>query len=130
MILHIRDAYDTVIETVFKTEFLTLLSQKYMKATNKSLRVDVQGRSVHKYCTNVQLESLFVFKVFILLQMLLMYSLSFTVKKEGFGGGGSRQIKFVKSAVGDFPVLKPSGKTLIVSIGEGLPSNTRKYCIT
>ena len=59
-----------------------------------------------------------------------MYSLSFTVKKEGFGGGGSRQIKFVKSAVGDFPVLKPSGKTLIVSIGEGLPSNTRKYCIT
>lgn len=48
------------------------------------------------------------------------------MKKEGFGGGGSRGIKFIKGHVGNFPVAKPSGKTLLVTIGEGLPSNTRE----
>ena len=56
----------------------------------------------------------------------LVYRLNFTVKKEGFGGGGSRGIKFIKGSVGNFAVAKPSGKTLLVTIGEGLPSNTRK----
>lgn len=52
--------------------------------------------------------------------------MNFNVKKEGFGGGGSRAIKFIKGNVGNFPVVKPSGKTLLVTVGEGLPSNTRE----
>ena len=51
--------------------------------------------------------------------------LSFTVKKEGFGGGGTRYLQFHQTQ-GDVALLKPSGKTLHVSIGPGLPNNTRK----
>ena len=40
MVLHIKDEYDTVVQTVFKTEFITLLSEKYQKATRQTLRVD------------------------------------------------------------------------------------------
>lgn len=95
VVLHVRDEYDTVVETVFKTEFLTLLSEKYKHLTNQTLRVEIAP------------------------------TLSVLVKKEGFGGGGTRNIKFIRGQnAGTFPILKPSGKTLIVTIGEGLPSNT------
>lgn len=54
------------------------------------------------------------------------------LKKENWGflsgGGGSRQVLFVQGQ-GDMPVLKPSSKSLQVSIGPGLPKNTRKcFC--
>ena len=54
-------------------------------------------------------------------------SLQFLVKKEGFGGGGSRMLQFHQGQ-GDCSLLKPSGKTLNVTIGPGLPSNTSE-CI-
>lgn len=50
------------------------------------------------------------------------------LKKENWGflsGGGSRQVVFVQGQ-GNVPVLKPSSKSLQVSIGPGLPKNTRK----
>jgi len=86
MVLHVRDEYDTVIESVLKTEFLTLLS----------------------FC------------------VYLFCSLQFTVKKEGFGGGGTRNLNFHQGNA-DFAMLKSSGKTLNISIGPGLPSSTREY---
>ena len=48
-----------------------------------------------------------------------------TVKKEGWGGGGTRTLTF-SAGDSDFPVLKPSGKTLNVSIARGLPKDTSK----
>ena len=48
------------------------------------------------------------------------------MKKEGWGGGGTRQIKFIRGT-GDVPVLKPSGKTLTVTIGSGLPKDSSKF---
>ena len=47
-------------------------------------------------------------------------------KWEKFGGGGSRNIQFTKGS-GDFPLLKPSGKTLNISIGAGLPPDTSEF---
>nr|WEL12767.1 myosin class I C [Halisarca dujardinii] len=95
VVLHVRDEYDTLFETVFKTEFLTLLVEKYKLATKQTLKVDVAS------------------------------SLSVLVKKEGFGGGGTRMVKFIRGQnTNTFPILKPTGKSLIVTIGEGLPSNT------
>lgn len=55
--------------------------------------------------------------------------LEMKLKKENWGflsGGGSRQVLFVQGQ-GDVPVLKPSSKSLQVSIGPGLPKNTREY---
>jgi hypothetical protein len=43
------------------------------------------------------------------------------IKKEGWSGGGLRQVKVI-TGIGEDPTLKVSGKTLIVSIGPGLPN--------
>jgi myosin-1 len=57
------------------------------------------------------------------------YSLEFKVKKEGWGGGGTRQVKFVSAGTSDMALLKPLGKVLTVVIGPGLPSNSSKFFI-
>ncbi|KAL9988183.1 hypothetical protein ACROYT_G002593 [Oculina patagonica] len=94
IVLHIPGEYDSVLETVFKTEFLTLLSSKYQDSLNRQLKVDITS------------------------------SITVAVKKEGWGGGGTRTVAF-SSGDSDFPVLKPAGKTLNVSIARGLPKDTR-----
>ena len=40
VVINTPNEYDTVLEMVFKTEFLTLLSDKYRTATGKDLRVN------------------------------------------------------------------------------------------
>lgn len=54
------------------------------------------------------------------------FRIEFAVKKEGWGGGGSRLIVFSRGAT-DLPQLKPSGKSLNVSIGAGLPKDSSEY---
>lgn len=93
-ILHIQNEYASVLESIFKTEFLSLLTKRYKDKTGKELRLQFTD------------------------------SLDFAVKKEGWGGGGSRMIKFVRGQ-GDVAVFKVSGKTLTVSIGSGLPKDSR-----
>jgi myosin-1 len=51
------------------------------------------------------------------------------VKKEGWGGGGTRQVKFISAGSSDKALLKPSGKILTVVIGPGLPSNSSEFSI-
>lgn len=51
------------------------------------------------------------------------------LKKESWGpwsSGGSRQVQFMQGQ-GDTAILKPSNKVLQISIGPGLPKNSRKY---
>ena len=45
------------------------------------------------------------------------------MKKEGWGGGGSRTVKFTHGQ-GEIRQLKVSGKQMVVSIGQGLPVNS------
>ena len=49
------------------------------------------------------------------------------MKKEGWGGGGTRTVRFTQGT-GDLSINKPSGKVMTVSIGPGLPRNSRKTC--
>lgn len=59
------------------------------------------------------------------------FRIEFPVKKEGWGGGGSRVIKFHRlPQPSDIATLKPSGKTLNVSIGPGLPKDSRECYIS
>ncbi len=44
-----------------------------------------------------------------------------SIKKEGWSGGGLRQVKVI-AGTGEDPTVKVSGKTLVVSIGPGLPN--------
>ncbi len=58
----------------------------------------------------------------------LLFSYEFQVKKDGFfhGGGGSRNVQ-VLTGQSDIMQLKPSGKTLNVYIGNGLPKSSREF---
>uniref|UniRef100_A0A672G2Y0 Osteoclast-stimulating factor 1 n=1 Tax=Salarias fasciatus TaxID=181472 RepID=A0A672G2Y0_SALFA len=94
-----EEEYDSVLQSVFKTEFLSLLVKRYQEKTDKQLPLKFNNL------------------------------LEFKVKKEGWGpftSSGSRQIQF-QVGQGDEAVLKPSGKVLQVSIGPGLPKNSRKF---
>ena len=44
VVLHVRGEYDTVIETVLKTEFLTLLSEKYITMASANLQFSFNRR--------------------------------------------------------------------------------------
>uniref|UniRef100_A0A2I3HI81 Myosin IE n=1 Tax=Nomascus leucogenys TaxID=61853 RepID=A0A2I3HI81_NOMLE len=97
-ILHEQE-YDSLLESVFKTEFLSLLAKRYEEKTQKQLPL--------KFSNTLELK----------------------LKKENWGpwsAGGSRQVQF-HQGFGDLAVLKPSNKVLQVSIGPGLPKNSRKY---
>ncbi|KAJ3600036.1 hypothetical protein NHX12_033988 [Muraenolepis orangiensis] len=86
--------YDSLLESCFKTEFLSLLCKRYEQNINRKLTL----------CFNDRLE--------------------FRVKKEGWGGGGSRMLLF-QMGQGDLAQSKPGGKTLTVTVGDGLPKNSK-----
>ncbi|XP_013374322.1 PREDICTED: unconventional myosin-Ie isoform X2 [Chinchilla lanigera] len=95
-ILHEQE-YDSLLESVFKTEFLSLLAKRYEEKTQKQLPL--------KFSNTLELK----------------------LKKENWGpwsAGGSRQVQF-HQGFGDQAILKPSNKVLQVSIGPGLPKNSR-----
>uniref|UniRef100_A0A6Q2Z7B1 Osteoclast-stimulating factor 1 n=1 Tax=Esox lucius TaxID=8010 RepID=A0A6Q2Z7B1_ESOLU len=95
-IIH-EEHYDSVLQCIFKTEFLSLLYKRYDEKTNRKLPLKFNNL------------------------------LEFKVKKGGWGpfsAAGSRQIQF-QLGQGDEVVLKPSSKVLTVSIGSGLPKNSR-----
>ncbi|MEQ2161357.1 hypothetical protein GOODEAATRI_008889 [Goodea atripinnis] len=95
LILHEQE-YDSLLECIFKTEFLSLLAQRFEEKTQRKLSLKFNN------------------------------TLEMKLKKENWGflsGGGSREVVFVQGQ-GDMAVLKPSSKSLQVSIGPGLPKNT------
>uniref|UniRef100_V9KBM2 Myosin-Ie n=1 Tax=Callorhinchus milii TaxID=7868 RepID=V9KBM2_CALMI len=96
MIIH-EDVYDSLIKSVFKTELLSLLCQRYQERTGRALSVSFSSK------------------------------LEFKVKKDSWGpwgAAGSRQVQFVPGQ-GDEAQLKPANKQLTVSIGAGLPKHSR-----
>uniref|UniRef100_A0A670JVH3 Myosin IE n=1 Tax=Podarcis muralis TaxID=64176 RepID=A0A670JVH3_PODMU len=97
IIIH-EPQYDSVLESVFKTELLSLLYKRYEERTQKQLPVKFSNQ------------------------------LEFKVKKDGWGpwgAAGSRQIQF-QICQGDLTLLRNNGKVLVVSIGPGLPRNARE----
>ncbi|XP_061452005.1 unconventional myosin-Ie isoform X3 [Rhineura floridana] len=95
-VLHEQE-YDSLLESVFKTEFLSLLSKRYEEKTQRRLPL--------KFSNTLEVK----------------------LKKENWGpwkAGGSRQVQFSQGQ-GDLAILKPSNKVLQVSIGPGLPKNSR-----
>uniref|UniRef100_A0AAQ4S5U1 Osteoclast-stimulating factor 1 n=1 Tax=Gasterosteus aculeatus aculeatus TaxID=481459 RepID=A0AAQ4S5U1_GASAC len=93
-----EEEYDSVLQSVFKTEFISLLVKRFEEKTQKKLPLKFNNL------------------------------LEFKVKKGSWGpfsSSGSRQIQFV-AGQGDEALLKPAGKVLQVSIGPGLPKNSSK----
>ncbi|XP_076007422.1 unconventional myosin-If [Genypterus blacodes] len=92
-ILH-EAQYDSLLESNFKTEFLSLLCKRYEEVNRRKLTLSFTDR------------------------------LEFRVKKEGWGGGGSRMVVFQRGQ-GDQAQLKPGGKTLTITVGDGLPKSCK-----
>ncbi|NWI86333.1 MYO1F protein, partial [Pitta sordida] len=92
-ILHEKDA-DNFLESIFKTELISLLCKRFEELTRSKLPLSFKD------------------------------TLQFRVKKEGWGGGGTRNVNFIRGQ-GDVAALKAGGKTLSVSIGDGLPRNSK-----
>ncbi|KAF7992566.1 hypothetical protein HCN44_004910 [Aphidius gifuensis] len=93
--IHIKDDYDSLLQLIFKTEFLSVLNKKYYE------------------------------KIFYKLNIKFTNNIEFKIKKNGWGGGGTRQVKFVETNIGDNEILKINNKILTVTIGSGLPSITK-----
>uniref|UniRef100_A0A452QMC9 Myosin IF n=1 Tax=Ursus americanus TaxID=9643 RepID=A0A452QMC9_URSAM len=88
-----EDAADSFLESVFKTEFVSLLSKRFEEAARRALPLTFSD------------------------------TLQFRVKKEGWGGGGTRSVTFSRGS-GEVAVLKASGRSLTVSVGDGLPKSS------
>lgn len=108
--LHIKKDYGSLLECTLKTEFFTVLNRQMKEKYGTPLELTISN----KY--------------------------SFSVKKEGFGGGGTRNVH-VDRDIGERPlrskyklydgianvssVLKTSMKTLTVLVPDGLPPGTQ-----
>ncbi|XP_034936680.1 unconventional myosin-Ie-like [Chelonus insularis] len=95
VIIHAKEDYASLLQIMFKTEFLSVLNKKYLQHLGHPLNIKFSN------------------------------SLEFKVKKEGWGGGGTRQVKFSLTGYGDKEFLRPQGKVLNVIIGPGMPSTSR-----
>ncbi|XP_071858540.1 unconventional myosin-Ie isoform X1 [Bombus fervidus] len=94
LIIHVKEDYDSLLELIFKTEFLINLSKRYVEETGHILNI--------KFSNNLE----------------------YKVKKEGWGSGGTREIHFIQMEYRNKEILKTSGKILNVWIGPGLPCTT------
>ncbi|CAD5123549.1 DgyrCDS11887 [Dimorphilus gyrociliatus] len=107
--LHIKNEYGSLLECTLKTEFFTVLSKQLKEKYGMPLNLNINN------------------------------SYSFAVKKEGFRGGGSRNVN-VSRDTGDrqlvhmrryenvanvSSVLKTSMKTLTILVPDGLPPGTQ-----
>lgn len=89
-IIHVPSEYDNVFESVFKTELISLIKEKFQ----------LSGRDIPINFTD---------------------SIDFTVKKEGFGGGGKKTIKFTRDQTVQVPTMVKG----IVKVPPGLPKDSR-----
>lgn len=99
VVIHVKDNYDSLLEIMFKTEFLSCLNKKYQAKVGRGVNV--------KFLNNIDVK----------------------IKKEGWGGGGIRQISFITDSTNqsNCEILKSSGKKLVVSVPPGLPNNSSEY---
>lgn len=135
-----EEAADSFLESIFKTEFVSLLSKRFEEAARRPLPLtfsDVYAPQsiatlypTYGQCslpTSGTSAQWFVEKGPQLVHPNTFFSLrlQFRVKKEGWGGGSTRNVTFCRGT-GDLAVLKAGGRALTISIGDGLPKSTSK----
>ncbi|CAF0864311.1 unnamed protein product [Brachionus calyciflorus] len=95
MMLVPYNQYGTLLNIEFKTEFLTTFTKRYKESHNKDFQID--------FCDSIEYE----------------------IKKDGFFGGGSRILKFVRDPAIKDVSMNPNGKTCTIRVPSGLPNTTR-----
>ncbi|KAJ3223377.1 Unconventional myosin-Ie [Chytriomyces hyalinus] len=99
-VLHVPSEYDNVMENIFKTEMITVLSEKYKEATGSKLTVNFSD------------------------------SIKYTVKKTTWQSGGIFELKFIADGAVKMPTMKSSGKVTEVRVSPGLPKNSQPKAST
>ncbi|ORY53153.1 hypothetical protein BCR33DRAFT_711504 [Rhizoclosmatium globosum] len=94
-VLHVPSEYDNVMENLFKTELITVLSEKYLAATGSRLQIN--------FTDNIK----------------------YTVKKTTWQSGGIHEMKFISDNNVKQPTVKHSGKVAEVRVANGLPKNSQ-----
>ncbi|KAJ3056601.1 Unconventional myosin-Ie [Rhizophlyctis rosea] len=94
-VMHIPSEFDNVFECIFKTELITVLSEKYQAAMGSQLN------------------------------LTFVDQIKYTVKKTTWQSGGHNEIKFVTDPAAKVPQLRPSGKSTEVRVATGLPKDSR-----
>ncbi|KAJ3063665.1 Unconventional myosin-Ie [Podochytrium sp. JEL0797] len=94
-VIHVPSEYDNVMENLFKTELITVLSEKYLAATGSPLRIN--------FTDNIK----------------------YSVKKTTWQSGGMHELKFMNDNAVKMPTLKAHGKGAEVRVPGGLPKNSQ-----
>ncbi|TPX68482.1 hypothetical protein SpCBS45565_g02989 [Spizellomyces sp. 'palustris'] len=94
-VLHVPSEYDNVMENIFKTELITVLSEKYELAVGRKLPI------------------------------VFSDSIKYSVKKTTWQSGGQHEIHFVTDASVKAPLIRNSGKVTEVRVANGLPKDSR-----
>ncbi|KAF2366369.1 SH3 domain [Trinorchestia longiramus] len=97
ILMHVTDDYSSLLHVPLKTELLLVLSRAFAALGLNPLSVSFSN------------------------------SLSYTIRKSGWGGGGSRKVIFNNSGTSEQHELKANAATgtLTVCISKGLPANSR-----
>ncbi|KJH47425.1 SH3 domain protein [Dictyocaulus viviparus] len=96
IVVNVRENYTSLLETPFKTEFITALSKHFKERTRGGV-----------------------------LQLEFLPTHTITLKKTRFGAG-TRNVAFhVSPSVGDVCEVKSNGHTLHVTVGQGLSNTTQ-----
>lgn len=139
-----EEAADSFLESIFKTEFVSLLCKRFEEMARRPLPLTfsdtyapqpMAGSSTTLGLAYVRCSYLLqgpwhrwgvkLGPQMALQNSLLFPRLQFRVKKEGWGGGSTRNVTFSRGT-GDLAVLKAGGRSLTISIGDGLPKSTSK----
>ncbi|TPX34504.1 hypothetical protein SmJEL517_g02861 [Synchytrium microbalum] len=94
-VLHVPSEYDNVLQNMYKTELITVLSEKYEAATGRKLQINFEDK------------------------------IKYSLKKTSFQGGGAQELTFITDAAAKNPVPKPSGKGAEIRVHPGLPADSR-----
>ncbi|ELK08065.1 Myosin-If [Pteropus alecto] len=134
-----EDTTDSFLESIFKTEFVSLLCKRFEEAARRPLPLTFSDTyaSPHHHHPRIGLgiapspHPTIPPKFPSALPSTSarpgkdrMGRLQFRVKKEGWGGGGTRSVTFSRGS-GDVALLKASSRALTVSVGDGLPKSSK-----
>lgn len=97
VVIQVKENYDSLLEVMFKTEFLSCISKQYQAKMSRALNI--------KFGNSIEIQ----------------------IKKDRWLGGGVRIVNFVMDNNLSQEVLKSSGKTLTVSVPVGLPNTTSEF---
>ena len=101
LVFQIEKDFDNVIETVFKTELVTVISENYEIITGQKLKI------------------LFSDLYFLLTRI------SYEVKKTTWQSGGVHTLRFLQQTQGALVTSKNAGKETVIFVPPGLPKSTR-----